>query len=385
MAHPMTTTTTSRHGFVDALRGFALLGILLVNVEYIVQPLELGWVGYEGRGDQVVRWLVVTFGQMKVYPLFALLFGYGLSIQVANAARRNVELAPAYRRRMVGIGCLGVLHGVLFFPGDILVLYAAIGALAFRFRAVDTPRLVRWSIAVYGAAAALWLAVGLLDLLGSPGTPTASADTVDTLTNGSFLEVVGVHFWEWLITLGILTMIQGPAVFASFLLGIVLGRTDLLSDPDRHRDLALRVLRWAPLGLAGAGVGASMTVVGGRWDTLGFAIGFAAAPLVAAAYLAGLALVLSRGSSPLSTLLEASGRMSLTIYLAESIVVSTLSYGYGFGWFATVGPAEGVLIAVAVWVGLSGLAFGWMRMARFGPSEWALRSFTHRTWQPLRK
>ena len=77
-----------RHGFVDALRGFALLGILFVNIEYLVQPLELGWHEYRSGQDEVVRWLVTALGQAKIYPLFALLFGYGISIQLAGAKRR---------------------------------------------------------------------------------------------------------------------------------------------------------------------------------------------------------------------------------------------------------------------------------------------------------
>ena len=93
------TAAGERHGFVDALRGFALLGILVVNIEFIVQPSELGWKSYEGGFDEVVRWLVVALGQTKVYPLFALLFGYGLALQLRKADAAGSDLWPRYRRR----------------------------------------------------------------------------------------------------------------------------------------------------------------------------------------------------------------------------------------------------------------------------------------------
>ena len=105
------TAAGERHGFVDALRGFALLGILVVNIEFIVQPSELGWKSYEGGFDEVVRWLVVALGQTKVYPLFALLFGYGLALQLRKADAAGSDLWPRYRRRMIGLVVLGVAHG----------------------------------------------------------------------------------------------------------------------------------------------------------------------------------------------------------------------------------------------------------------------------------
>jgi uncharacterized protein len=244
--------------------------------------------------------------------------------------------------------------------------------------------LLRLAAVVYGVAAILWLLVGIVDLAGTPSPPSVSADVVATLSEGSWTEVVALQFWYWTVTLAILAVIQGPAVFASFLVGVAIGRTDLLAQPGGHLDLARRVLRWAPLPAVWAAVGAWLTVAGGRGETLGFAIGFAAAPGLTAAYMAALALALERGWNRLSRVLQASGRMSLTVYLLESVVVSTLSYGYGVGLFGDVGPAAGVLLAVTVWLGLSAFSVGWMRLFRFGPFEWALRSFTYRARQPLR-
>lgn len=376
-----------RHDFVDALRGFALLGILLVNIEFIVQPSEIGWFNYTDGSDAAARWLVVALGQTKIYPLFALLFGYGLAVQLQRAKPGSDALDSRYRRRMIGLVILGVAHGVLFFPGDILVIYAVVGSLAYRLRHRSTRQLLRIAAWTYALASLGWLALGLLEAVVTDpesAVPIASADALRVLGEGTFVEVVVVNFFFWIVTLGILAIVQGPAVFASFLAGVALGRTTLLAQPERHGSTAIKALRWMPLGLIGAGVGATLTIVGGRWATLGFAVGFAAAPLVTAGYLGGLALVLPH-LRRVSAVLQASGRMSLTIYLLESIVATTVAYGYGFGLFGTVGPIAGVGLALAIWLVLSAFAVVWMRFARFGPFEWLLRSFTYRRRQPLRR
>jgi len=377
-------TASGRHGFVDALRGFSLLGILLVNIEYIVQPSEIGWENYQSTTDQVVRWLVVAFGQTKVYPLFALLFGYGLALQLRRADTAGVGLWPRYRRRLIGLAVLGVLHGVLFFPGDILLLYSIVGAVAFRFRRTESKQLLRLGAKVYAAASFIWLVIGALEAAGmfGGGTSTVSSESLRVFGTGSFAELVELQFFYWIAVFAILVAIQGPAVFASFVVGIALGRTTLLADPAAHRPIAIRALRWMPLGLAGAALGASLTIVGGQWSTLGFAIGFASAPLLAAGYLAGLALLLQQAPR-LSRLLQASGRMSLTVYLLESVLAAWLSYGYGWGRFTEIGPLAGVGWAVTIWLALSIAAVLWMRVAKFGPFEWLLRSFTYQKRQAL--
>ena len=377
------TTRGERHRFVDALRGFALLGILVVNIEFIVQPAEIGWAGSTSSTDQLVRGAVIALGQTKIYPLFALLFGYGLTLQLRRADAASAELWPRYRRRMIGLAVLGVAHGVLFFPGDILVIYAAVGAAAYAVRRRSTGQLVRLASWIYGLTALIWLGLGAAEAIAGPPTPpTVPADVLRILAEGAFGEVVAVHAVYWLATLAILTLVQGPAVFASFLAGIALGRTSLLADPGRHRDVAVRIVRWLPVAVVGAVAGAWLTIAGGRLETLGFAIGYSVAPLLAAGYVAGLALLLPRLRG-LSTMLQASGRMSLSIYLLESVVASTLAYGYGGGLFGRVGPLAAVALAVAIWLGLSGFALVWMRGARFGPFEWLLRSFTYRRRQPL--
>ncbi len=255
----------------------------------------------------------------------------------------------------------------------------------FRIRNLSTERLLRIAAWVYGLATLAWLVIGLLDWSSGASAATADPDVVDALINGSFGDVVVAHFWYWLIILGVLVLVQGPAVVACFCVGLALGRTDLLSAPGSHRALSSRLLRWWPAGLAVAGVGAWLSLRGPATETLGFALGFGAAPLVAAGWIALLARAIDEGSTLVGRVLRSSGRMSLTVYLLESVVTAFLAYGYGFGLLPGVSPLEGMGLALAIWLGLSAFALFWMRWFRFGPFEWLLRSLSYGQVQPLRR
>lgn len=370
---------------VDALRGVALLGIVIVNVEFIVQHADVGWSRDVSVLDVTTRWVVTTFGELKVYPLFALLFGYGLSTQLEHAKDIGADFGARYGRRMVGLVVLGIAHGVLFFPGDILVIYAAVGAVAFLLRRSTSTSLIRTAVIVYATAAIGWLLIGAAAWsAGADLAEPASMSSLRVLATGSVGEVIGQHLADWPTTVVFLAILQGPAAFGFALVGMVMGRTDILTVPDAHRAGARRVLAvGGPLGLTGAGIGAALTVRGGEFIGPGFAISFVAAPAMAAAYLAALMLAWQRVPALLSRLLRAAGRMSLSVYLLESVALSTLSYSYGLGLFGQLSPATGVLLAVSVWLGLCLFALAWLHFARFGPIEWVLRSFSYWHVQPL--
>ncbi|MDH3225818.1 MAG: DUF418 domain-containing protein, partial [Thermoleophilia bacterium] len=334
---PAPTTRRERHRLVDALRGFALLGILVVNTEFFFQPIPVGWDGYDGPGDIAARWIVAAFFQAKFYLLFSLLFGYGLSIQLDRAARSGSDLRPRYLRRMAGLLVLGAAHAVLLFVGDILFLYALVGTAAYALRHASTGRLVRIGVTVYAVSSVFWLLVGLAAVLVDPAPATASAESVRIYTDGGLSEVVGEHFREWLEIFPAILVAQGPSAFALLLIGVALARGDWLSSADRHRALAKRILLVAtPVGVAGGAVAATLSATGstgGGAQTLGFAVQFTFAPALTAAYVAALMLLLGPRPPRAFAWLEAGGRMSLTVYLSQSIIATTLAYSYGAGLF----------------------------------------------------
>ncbi len=360
----------------------------MVNIEFFFQPIPIGWDGFDGSIDAIARWVMAAFFQAKFYLLFSLLFGYGLSIQLTRSAAAGSRLTPRYLRRMLGLLVLGAAHAILLFVGDILFLYAMVGTIAYAFRHASTERLIRIGVVTYAVATVFWLVLGLVVFLADPSPVTASAETIRIYTAGGFGDVVGEHLAEWLELFPAILVAQGPSAFALFVIGVALARGDWLSHADRHRALARRLLIIAaPIGIAGGAAAASLSqegAPGDRLDTLGFAIQFAFAPALTASYVAGLMLILGSRPPRFMAWLEAVGRMSLTVYLSQSIIATTLAYSYGAGWFGDVGPAEGLGLAVLVWFGLSLLSLLWLCFARFGPFEWLLRSFTYARLQPLR-
>ncbi len=384
-ATPRPTAALERHSAVDGLRGAALLGIALVNVQFIVEHSDLGWAGQTSGTDLAVRWAVMTFGELKVYPLFALLFGYGLTVQIDRATATGARLGPRYGRRMLALVVLGVAHALLFFPGDVLVVYGCVGALVYLLRRLGSRALLGVAGATYALASATWLRVGAgLWVTGEPLSAPPPARALEVLASGTFPEVVGQHLAEWPATLGLLAAVQGPAAFAFALVGVVLGRTDVLARPGSHRRRAAQVLAvTGPVGLVVGGLGGLWAVQGPSAAAPGLALGFAAAPALAAAYVAAFVLAWDRLPAQVAALLRAGGRMSLSVYLLESVALSTLSYGYGGALFGRLSPLEALLVAAGVWLGLSLLAIAWWRVARFGPVEWALRSVSYGRVQPL--
>ncbi|MGB6005900.1 MAG: DUF418 domain-containing protein [Ornithinimicrobium sp.] len=376
-----------RHHVVDGLRGCALLGIVVVNVEFILQHSDIGWSEHTSALDLAARWAIIAFGQLKIYPIFALLFGYGLSVQLSRSASVSNGLGRRYARRMAGLVVLGALHGILFFPGDILLLYGVVGAACYPLRRLSSTALLAIAATVYAAASAVWLTVAIA-LLVEPVqlAGEVSATELAAYASGNVGDVLAQHVGAWPETAGFLFVVQGPAVCAFFLIGVVLGRTDVLRNPRAHALRLRRVaLTCAILGTAVAGIGAALALFGGVAAPVGLAAGLVAAPVLACAYVAALALLLSARKVRGSGLLRSSGRMSLSVYLAQSVVLTTLAYGYGGGLFGHLGPVSGVVLAVCVWAALAGCSVLWLRYARFGPAEWALRSLSYARVQPLRR
>ena len=120
----------------DYLRLFALFGIVVVNVQYIAFSALHGVTDAmaETAVDTIILWLVNGLALLKTYGLFSFMFGVGLGFLMRSAARRGLPFGRVYRNRMIGLAILGIAHGCLFFPGDILTIYAVTGSILYLFR-----------------------------------------------------------------------------------------------------------------------------------------------------------------------------------------------------------------------------------------------------------
>jgi uncharacterized protein len=165
-----------RIAVVDVIRGVALIGILLVNMAFFSGPVfydqAAGITRFDTPPDRAAAWLIRFLGEGKVYSLFSILFGLGLTLQMARAEARGVSFVPLYARRMLVLLGIGLLHAFLLWYGDILVAYALLGfpLLLFRKRAPRT--LLIWAGALLTVPVALF---GLFTLLTAAASGSAEA------------------------------------------------------------------------------------------------------------------------------------------------------------------------------------------------------------------
>lgn len=383
----MTSQEGARERLPDQLRGLALLGIVLVNMPFLALS-NAGFTGAHVRGvaDRVTEFLVVALAQGKFYLLFAFLFGYSLSLMLR---RRSSDGVRRYRRRLVALAVLGFGHAVLFFVGDILISYAVLGVALLFFVRRDDRVALRGALIAYLVGVVVLVAV-VASVAAAPPTAgnagfVADPAVVDAALRGSFTDAAQARLTALPEVLVVLGVLNWSFALAMFLLGLVAGRRGVLASPQRYAGLWRRLLiAGAVVGLPGGLFSAVLTATGDDSavrETLGVAVGFATAPLLTGAYVALAARCTRRRAM---AVLEPAGRMSLTGYLGESILLSAVFCGWGLGLFGQLSVFPAAVIAVGVWLALDGFATWWLTRYRYGPFEWLLRAWAYRTRPPMR-
>jgi uncharacterized protein len=400
---PIDPAQRLRH--VDIVRGFALFGVMLVNMFNFGATSIIWTEPPDVAAQSVMRFLFET----KSWRLFSFLFGFGFALQFLRAEQRQVKLLPTFVLRMALLFCFGMANALLY-SGDILMYYAQMGLLLILFWKVP-PR------------ALLLIAAGCLFIFPAQravqtmviGT-TPYADSIEMR-----LERARAHNDELLQThpysVGSLADIarenaevippnplvdyygveSAPAFFAMFLLGLYVGRRRILHEPSRHEQLIHRTCFW------GIGLG---IIAMSLERLLYFSIDYQVfrehlvAPLpqfvgdiafaygstaLALGYAAGFVLLARHERwQRLVKPLAAVGRMALSIYLMQTLMFSTLFYSYGFGQSGRIGPAMVFLYAILFFAIQVPIANWWLQRFRFGPAEWLWRSLTYRRRQPMR-
>jgi uncharacterized protein len=371
-------------GFVDALRGLALAGIAVIHMEWFLRPYQHPAV--QGGADRAVTFLSGLLAEGKFFPLFAFLFGFGIG---AQAARGLGTVAMA--RRLLLLAGLGALHAALLFSGDILTTYALLGALLWGLRGRPDRTLLRLAAgAVVLAMLSQGLAGGIVALL-TPGVLSAEtrpAAEVIGLMTGPFRAAVAYRVAEEVpFALVGNILFNGPLSLAAACLGMVAARRGLLREPEA---LLAALARWRGLLVAGAvlgnGAGAALAWRAGWPAAAGSFLWPLGMACLAALYALGLARLWARpGPRRALAPLAAAGRMSLTIYLGQSLVAGAVFMGWGLGLYGQGSRWMAPLLGLALAALLCALAQAWLRRFRMGPLEWLLRAGTTLRLPPLRR
>ena len=385
-----------RQHMVDALRGFALLGILVVNIasfastyyaQGVPDPLGLS------LADRIASFVRAFAFETKFYLLFSFLFGYSFTLQMRAAERDGKPFVPRMARRLLGLWVLGVAHAVLLYYGDILMAYAVLGAVLLMLRRRGDVLLACAAVGLVLLTSLAWAAIGSMytqmDMQMGVQAAYGLATAAEAAYRDSPAAVVVQHLRDLSQTWWVTVLVQAPEALAMFFLGFIAGRRGLLAHVEAHRTLLWRMLWWGlAIGLPGALAYALPTVrLNAVREVQGLAVTLLTAPFLAAAYAAGMLLVFQsgRGGRVLMPLLAPAGRMALSNYLLQSLVCAWIFLAYGLRWIGTMGPLATFGVALAIFAGNLLLSAWWMRHFAYGPVEWLLRAFTYLQLPPLRR
>lgn len=369
----------NRDNLVDAIRGFALLGIVLVNIHYFAVSSADGWFAADiGEFEnQAGGFLTSSFFLAKFYLLFSFLFGYSSTYVVKGTPENKRRWL---KRSWLLIG-FGFLHAVFLFQGDILFVYGVLGLVlwTFMFRKDSTIR--GWAIALYVITAVGMFFVTVAAFLADMFEPLSKQDFLtssqldELMVGGSFLDQALARFELWATILPGIFILQGPLVFVAFLIGLMAGRKSALSKENFSKSTANKLAGF------GLGIGIPVQLLAAAamvWtftnEILSFgifmvslAVIFLTGGLVSAGIIGVIGKLMLSGKS--LELLASSGKNSLSIYLGQSLVLVAIFSGWGLGLFGQTSLLINLLIGFSVWLVLSLLAVINTRAGRKGPME----------------
>lgn len=400
------TQPEERITLIDVLRGLALFGILMANMRGFAGPLASYFnttLLWKSTTDYWVQFFIDTFVQGKFITLFAFLFGVGFAVQFTRAEARHSKFVRTYIRRLLAMLFLGALHQLLFWWGDILVSYALGGFLLIPFRKRKNKTILIWALSLMILPIVGGAAYSLYGHLHSDSRGTAEKQKAEIEKRRQrevdFQQTVKDYQTSGYVTIFKKRLVDlkqenrsQPAVvlytLPIFLLGFWVWRRGIFQDPAAHRDLLKRGL------IAGAvfGIPANILFVSAQHVLAGqgnsgaptapmvgvFALLVFGRPALSMAYACGIGLLFLNERWRVSmTSFAAIGRTALSNYLLQTIVCTTLFYGYGGGLFGRLSLAE-LLVPTFVIYGLQEpLSNWWLSRYRFGPAEWLWRWMTY--------
>lgn len=386
-----------RYESLDVLRGVAVMGILMVNAAFFfmywgVQSYPPAHMSVDGANG--LAWLGMhVFFELKFVTLFSCMFGAGIMLMVGDEPGASLKL---HYSRMRWLLAIGLIHGFVFWYGDILTSYAIIGMIAVLFRRMSVLKLLIWGVVGIVLTNALIVVQGWASTLSpqmyepAPFGPVPDADTLEMWVGAyqaGFLESRVFNAIGNAVALLSSLIAFTPRLLGVMLIGMALYKSGFL------------LARWS----AGAyAISAALTLIpglGALWwsGSAALAAGFTpdtifttqsvnafASLAVAFGYASVIMLICKAPWMKLIRLpFAAAGRMAFTNYLTQTGVMVFL--GVGLGLYGTLERVEQVQIVIAIWIAQLIISPIWLALFRFGPAEWLWRSLSYGKLQPIFK
>lgn len=374
--------------WIDAARGFAVFGIFIVNIGAFSAPYfryggeDIYW---QSSVDQVTLAIIDIFFQASFYTLFSILFGFGIQLMNESFARKSLQPHIYLLRRLGALIGFGMIHAFVIWHGDILLSYGVIGLLLLLFLKRTDQTWIAWIVILFGGSTVFFTFLLYLvrDYLNIPNT-NAIESALERYQSSNLFVIWEQNYTDWLANNGVFGfLILAITLLPLFLIGMYIARKRWLHEPHRFQPFLQKL--WLLLLIVFISFKAGPYLFGNpAWfGIVQDNIGGAASALF---YIVSIALVAQQAiGQKLLAPLVAVGRMAFTNYILQSVISFILFYGAGFGWYGTIRPLEGVLIAAVLFIVQVALSNWWLRRYLYGPLEWVWRSFTYGEKQPFKR
>jgi len=353
---------------LDVLRGLALFGVLLENLQHFAVPSYTAYAAgpHATALDLIALDAIRLLCDNKVYAIFAFLFGYGIALQMQRISSGFVGI---HIWRMAVLFLIGVAHGMVW-EGDILSTYALLGLLLIPLRKRSDGVLI--AVGVGGFIAPALVSLGLLQW----------GDSLELAARDALSESIAVHTYP---------LRQTSFAFGAFALGLAGGRAGLLSNAARFTARTRRAF-WpaAALGILCSGAAIPLLRSPGQGSLSGWGVGIEAllavgTPALAFAYLYLAMRACTRPAwRPWLAPIADVGRTTLTNYLLQSTIGIGILARTGLGPLGPLTPPLGCAVAVLIFAGQVVVSRWWLSRFRFGPVEWFWRAVTYASLPPMR-
>lgn len=376
---------------IDIIRGFAILGIFLVNMGDFHSPwlyLEVGklWTSPIDIGADI---FVDIFAQSSFYTLFSFLFGFGMVIIKERMTALNYSFYKLFLRRMFWLLVFGLIHAFLIWHGDILISYAGIGLLLLIFHKAKPRTLLIFAFSIIAFSVFIIGRRLLLIELSYPYEisryyPEMVEKSLYVYGSGSYLEITSQRITDWLaVSGGNGFLYLTAAILPMFLLGAFAAKKKIFENLEENYYFIKNV--WLGSLIVGFGF-KLMPYIIGQGITVDYLQGAIGGPATAIFYASSI-ILMSRKAFWQRKLrfFAAVGRLSLSNYLFQSIVGTLIFYSYGLGLYGKVSPFFGLLLVAGIYTIQVLLSKWWIARFRIGPVEWLWRSLTYGSRQKFRR
>jgi uncharacterized protein len=387
MSGAVRASEDARLEVVDVLRGFALTGLFLVHM---IECYELYWSVYPPKPSWVADTVLLLF-MGKSFSMLALCFGFSFFILMDRAAQRGVDFTGRFAWRLAILVAIGTLHSWVY-RGDIIQLLALMGfVLLFFHRIKDNRVIAALALFCFLGPTVIAQIVGAASGAGWANQPPRYFDdpAMQIYVNGSLAEALWANIWsgQWSKWWFMLESGRVMLILGLYLTGMVLGRIGFFA---RLGEFA--TARWIALAVA-AGVSLLLHFHRGDFTAAFATLGLGAAATRCFGALLGSWLELSGMATWVLVLLAVyqsaarfllrpfawMGRLTLTLYIAQSLVFVPIFYGFGLGLWDDWDPATRLIVGLFAVAAQMAIAWAWLKHYHYGPLEWVWRALTYRT------